>query len=49
VPFEHTWSCYRAEEPACGTCDSCAYRLQAFQNVGLRDPIPYAERPTYAE
>lgn len=40
VPFEHTWSCYRAEEPACGTCDSCAFRLQAFQNLGERDPIP---------
>ncbi|WP_405002885.1 7-cyano-7-deazaguanine synthase QueC [Halogeometricum borinquense] len=49
VPFEHTWSCYRAEEPACGTCDSCAYRLQAFRNAGMRDPIPYAERPEYAE
>ncbi|WP_224335701.1 7-cyano-7-deazaguanine synthase QueC [Haloprofundus halobius] len=49
VPFEHTWSCYRAEEPACGTCDSCAYRLQAFQNVGVRDPIEYAERPQYAD
>jgi len=49
VPFEHTWSCYRAEEPACGTCDSCAFRLQAFQNLGERDPIPYAERPDYAD
>ncbi|KTG11305.1 7-cyano-7-deazaguanine synthase [Haloprofundus marisrubri] len=49
VPFEHTWSCYRAEEPACGTCDSCAYRLQAFQNVGVRDPIEYAERPQYVD
>jgi 7-cyano-7-deazaguanine synthase len=47
VPYEHTWSCYRAEEPACGTCDSCAYRLQAFKNAGARDPIPYAERPDY--
>ncbi|WP_255170041.1 7-cyano-7-deazaguanine synthase QueC [Natrononativus amylolyticus] len=45
VPFEHTWSCYRAAEPACGTCDSCAYRLEAFRNVGVRDPIEYAERP----
>mgnify|MGYP006286973561 CR=1 FL=1 len=45
VPFEHTWSCYRAEEPACGTCDSCAFRLQAFQNVGVEDPIAYEERP----
>jgi 7-cyano-7-deazaguanine synthase len=49
VPYEHTWSCYRAESPACGTCDACAYRLQAFQNVGARDPIEYEERPEYAD
>ncbi|WP_435318097.1 7-cyano-7-deazaguanine synthase QueC [Haloarchaeobius sp. TZWSO28] len=49
VPYEHTWSCYRANEPACGTCDSCAFRLEAFQNVGVRDPVEYAERPNYAE
>ncbi|WP_129115608.1 7-cyano-7-deazaguanine synthase QueC [Halegenticoccus tardaugens] len=49
VPFEHTWSCYRATEPACGTCDSCAYRLQAFQTVGVEDPIDYGTRPRYAE
>ena len=47
VPFEHTWSCYRAAEPACGTCDSCAFRLGAFQRLGERDPIRYAERPDY--
>ena len=51
VPYELTWSCYRAEEPACGTCDSCAFRLEAFRNAGagdgIRDPIPYAERPSY--
>ncbi|USZ68511.1 7-cyano-7-deazaguanine synthase QueC [Halorussus salilacus] len=49
VPYEHTWSCYRAEAPACGTCDACAFRLQAFQNLGERDPIDYEERPEYAE
>ncbi|WP_254763768.1 7-cyano-7-deazaguanine synthase QueC [Natrinema marinum] len=49
VPYEHTWSCYRENEPACGTCDACAFRLQAFQNVGVRDPIEYAERPSYAD
>jgi 7-cyano-7-deazaguanine synthase len=49
VPYEHTWSCYRAEEPACGTCDACAFRLQAFQRVGVEDPIGYAERPSYVE
>jgi 7-cyano-7-deazaguanine synthase len=47
VPYEHTWSCYRDEAPACGTCDACAFRLQAFQNLGERDPIEYAERPDY--
>lgn len=47
VPYELTWSCYRAEAPACGTCDSCAFRLQAFQRAGVEDPIEYAERPNY--
>jgi 7-cyano-7-deazaguanine synthase len=47
VPFEHTWSCYRSTAPACGTCDACAFRLQAFQRVGVADPIEYAERPDY--
>lgn len=41
VPFEHTWSCYRDEAPACGTCDACTYRLEAFENAGVQDPIEY--------
>lgn len=49
VPFRNTWSCYRTESPACGTCDACAYRLQAFQNEGVRDPIEYETRPEYAD
>jgi 7-cyano-7-deazaguanine synthase len=49
VPYEHTWSCYREVEPACGTCDSCAFRLQAFQRLGVEDPIPYVERPVYVD
>ncbi|MFD1600471.1 7-cyano-7-deazaguanine synthase QueC [Halobellus rarus] len=49
VPYDLTWSCYRDEEPACGTCDACAFRLQAFQNISMRDPIEYAERPDYTE
>ena len=49
VPYEQTWSCYRDEAPACGTCDACAFRLQAFQSLGERDPIEYAERPDYTE
>jgi len=49
VPYELTWSCYREEAPACGTCDACAYRLKAFQEAGVEDPIEYAERPVYSE
>ncbi|PSP76269.1 7-cyano-7-deazaguanine synthase QueC [Halobacteriales archaeon QS_3_64_16] len=48
VPYEHTWSCYRSAEPACGTCDACAYRLQAFERASERDPIAYETRPEYA-
>ena len=47
VPYEDTWSCYRSDEPACGTCDACAFRLQAFQAVGDRDPIEYDRRPDH--
>ncbi|MCK5862420.1 MAG: 7-cyano-7-deazaguanine synthase QueC, partial [Candidatus Hydrogenedentes bacterium] len=30
VDFSHTWSCYRGEEKACGTCPTCVERLKAF-------------------
>jgi 7-cyano-7-deazaguanine synthase len=42
APLHLTWSCYRAEDLACGRCDSCALRLRAFREAGLTDPIPYA-------
>lgn len=48
VPYDITWSCYRAESPACGTCDACMYRLQAFQRAGVSDPIDYERRPADA-
>ena len=41
VPYEHTWSCYRNETRACGTCGSCHFRREAFDAVGIRDPIQY--------
>jgi 7-cyano-7-deazaguanine synthase len=41
VPWIHTWSCYNGEELACGKCDSCLLRLNAFKNLGLTDPLTY--------
>lgn len=41
APLHLTWSCYRSEDLACGTCDSCALRLRGFEQAGITDPIPY--------
>ena len=41
VPYEHTWSCYRNETKACGTCGACHYRREAFKALNVKDPIPY--------
>lgn len=42
APLHLTWSCYRSEDAACGTCDSCALRLRGFEQAGIKDPIVYA-------
>jgi 7-cyano-7-deazaguanine synthase len=42
APFALSWSCYQNSERACGRCDSCRLRLQAFARAGVTDPIPYA-------
>ena len=41
APLHLTWSCYRSEDLACGTCDSCALRLRGFERAGVEDPISY--------
>jgi len=41
APLHLTWSCYRSEDLACGTCDSCALRLRGFARAGVKDPIAY--------
>jgi 7-cyano-7-deazaguanine synthase len=43
APLDLTWSCYREEQEACGTCESCVLRLRAFAAAGVQDPIPYAQ------
>jgi 7-cyano-7-deazaguanine synthase len=41
VPFEKTWSCYQAEDAACGVCESCLLRRKGFAEAGVPDPLPY--------
>lgn len=41
APLHLSWSCYRSEDAACGTCDSCALRLRGFERAGSVDPILY--------
>jgi 7-cyano-7-deazaguanine synthase len=43
VDYSLTWSCYNPspEGLACGRCDSCIIRRNAFQSIGKIDPIPY--------
>jgi 7-cyano-7-deazaguanine synthase len=41
APLHLSWSCYRNEDLACGTCDSCALRLRGFARAGVKDPINY--------
>lgn len=48
APFHLTWSCYRSENEACGTCDSCALRLRGFEQAGSNDPLTYKTRPRYS-
>jgi 7-cyano-7-deazaguanine synthase len=42
VPYEETHSCYRGSRPACGACSTCHARLEAFEEAGFEDPLPYA-------
>jgi 7-cyano-7-deazaguanine synthase len=43
VDYSQTWSCYEGNELACGICAACAERVRAFRELGLNDPLPYAE------
>jgi len=44
APLGLTWSCYQSDDEACGICDSCRLRLQAFAGAGIADPIAYVSR-----
>jgi len=44
VDYGLTWSCYDPAPSglACGACDSCQLRRDAFARVGIADPVRYA-------
>lgn len=44
VPFKYTWTCVARSDLACGICHPCVDRLQAFEKVGIKDPIKYAKK-----
>lgn len=44
VPFRHTWSCYRGEKKPCAKCDSCRFRIKAFEELGMTDPLLTAKK-----
>jgi len=39
VDFAQTWSCYRGGDTLCGTCPTCVERRNAFEEVGVSDPL----------
>jgi len=41
VPVALTHSCYQGKRPACGLCDTCQIRIEAFKAAGCIDPIEY--------
>ncbi len=45
LDYSLTWSCYNPQpnEIACGKCDSCIIRQNAFEKAGIKDPIKYSD------
>lgn len=43
VDFTSTWSCYSPDSGglACGVCDACRQRGEAFRELGYADPAPF--------
>lgn len=39
VPFHFTWSCYQGGAKPCLKCDSCRFRVKAFKELKIEDPL----------
>lgn len=44
IPLEKTRTCFSADETADGTCFACKKRLDAFDYLGIKDPLKYQRR-----
>jgi 7-cyano-7-deazaguanine synthase len=45
VPFEKTLTCYGGDH--CGACPACKIRLNAFDQLGINDPLKYNNYVSY--
>lgn len=43
VDYGETWTCYNGREKPCGKCGACQERLEAFETLGMTDPLEYEE------
>lgn len=41
VPLELTWSCHVKTQKHCGKCYGCKSRMEAFNTLGINDPVEY--------
>jgi 7-cyano-7-deazaguanine synthase len=43
--FKNTNTCYKPTKDgeSCGNCGSCTERLEAFEELGISDPVPYVK------
>ena len=41
VPYHLTRTCYKDQVKSCGRCGPCTERLEAFEKLGVKDPIEY--------
>ncbi len=41
LDYTKTWTCYNGRETSCGKCGACQERLEAFEQNGIIDPLPY--------
>ena len=49
VDYSKTITCYNGTIPSCGTCPTCADRIQAWRKLGKVDPLNYVKPLPWSE